>query len=131
MTEDMTQMEAEPGAALPAQSPELAELKEELAKRQEELAALKGQLALAVAKYRGALLASAPELPEEMVAGVTIEEVEASVVRAKEVVERVRHQLEARAQAQRVPAGAPPRTTPDPSTLSPGEKIAYALNKQR
>ena len=122
MTEEMAQMEPAPG---PAQE------KQESDQRQEELAALKAQLALAVAKYRGALLAAAPDLPEEMVAGGTIEEVEASVARARELVERVRKQLEARAQAQRVPAGAPPRTPPDLSALSPGEKIAYALNKQR
>ena len=122
MTEEMAQMESAPG---PAQE------EQERDQRQEELAALKEQLALAVAKYRGALLASAPELPEEMVAGNTIEEVEASLARARGVVERVRKQLEARAQAQRVPAGAPPRTPPDLSALSPGEKIAYALNKQR
>jgi hypothetical protein len=122
MTEEMAQMEPAP---VPA--PE----KQEMDQRQEELAALKAQLALAVARYRGLLLASAPELPEEMVAGDTVEEVEASAARAREVVERVRRQLEARAQAQRVPAGAPPRTQPDLSSLSPGEKIAYALNKQR
>jgi hypothetical protein len=29
-----------------------------------------------------------------------------------------------------VPAGAPPRTAPDLSGLSPADKIAYALSRQ-
>jgi len=42
----------------------------------------------------------------------------------------VRRQLEAQAEAERVPTGAPARTPPDLGALSPQEKIAYALRRQ-
>jgi len=109
----------------------LAQLQQQAAGREQqmgaEMAALKGQLAGAAAKYRALILASAPEVPEELVRGETPEEVEASFAAARDMVEKVRRQLEARAQAQRVPAGAPARTPPDLGAFSPQEKIAYAL----
>jgi len=105
----------------------LAQLQQQM---EGEVAALKEQLAGAAAKYRSLILATAPEVPEELVRGETPEEVEASFAAAREMVEKVRRQLEAKAQAQRVPAGAPARTSPDLGTLSPQKKIAYALSRQ-
>ena len=95
-----------------------------------ERAALNERLARTVARYRTVLLAGSPEVPEEMVKGETVEEVDRSLASAKELVERVRKQLEARGQAERVPAGAPPRRRPDLSALSPQEKIAYGLARR-
>lgn len=105
----------------------LAQLQQQM---EGEVAALKEQIAGAAAKYRALILATAPEVPEELVRGETPEEVEASFTAAREMVEKVRRQLEAKAQAQRVPAGAPARTPPDLGTLSPQKKIAYALSRQ-
>ncbi|MBI2918866.1 MAG: hypothetical protein HYY01_12860 [Chloroflexi bacterium] len=96
-----------------------------------EVKLLQKQLALAVSSYRLALLARFPELPEELVAGDTVEAVDASLTAARGIVERVRVQLEARAAAERVPAGAPARSMADVGGLSPGEKIAYALSRGR
>ena len=110
---------------------ELAQLQQSMAIREEEVegevAALKEKLSSAADKYRALILAGAPEVPEELVKGETPDEVEASFAAAFETVEKVRRQLEAKAQAERVPAGAPARTPPDLGALSPSEKIAYAL----
>ncbi|TET38934.1 MAG: hypothetical protein E3J65_04590 [Dehalococcoidia bacterium] len=110
---------------------ELAQFQQSMAVREEEVkgevAALKEKLSSAAGKYRALILAGAPEVPEELVKGETPDEVEASFAAAREMVEKVRRQLEAKAQAERVPAGAPARTPPDLGALSPSEKIAYAL----
>lgn len=96
-----------------------------------QLARLQGQLALAVSKYRVALLARFPEVPEELVSGETLEAVDASLTAARGIVDKVRAQLDARAAAERVPAGAPARAPADVGALSPAEKIAYALSRGR
>jgi len=119
------------GEELKSQKEVVAELEQQLAAQGEELGRLREELAIAVAKYRHMVLAAAPEVPEEMVKGETIEEIDASLTSARSLVERVRRRLEAEVEAGRVPAGAPPRSAPDLSALSPGEKIAYALARQR
>jgi len=107
---------------------------EQVATREEELesevAVLKEQLSSAAQRYRALILAGASEVPEELVKGETLEEVDASFTAAQQMVAKVRRQLEATAQAERVPAGAPTRTPPDFGALSPQEKIAYALSRQ-
>ncbi len=112
----------------------LAQLQQQMAEREQEaqgeVAALKEQLSGAAAKYRALILATTPEMPEELVRGETPEEVEASFAAAREMVEKVKRQLEAQAEAERVPTGAPARTPPDLGALSPQEKIAYALSHQ-
>ena len=97
---------------------------------QTEVGSLKEQLAAAVASYRTRVLAAEPELPEELVKGDTVAEIDASLAAARALVARVKSQLEAQAAAGRVPTGAPPRAAPDLSALSPREKIAYALTRQ-
>ena len=96
---------------------------------EKEMASLRQQLSSATQKYRALILSAAPEVPEELVKGETPDEVDASFAAAREMVDRVRRQLEAKAAAERVPAGAPARTPPDLSGLSPVEKIAYALSR--
>lgn len=94
-----------------------------------EVASLREKLALAVAKYRTLLLASAPEVPQELVQGETVEAVDASFVAARKIVEGVRQRLEAQRLQERVPAGAPERRGLDLSALSPKDKIARALGR--
>ena len=107
------------------------QLEEESQSHEQELSALKERLATAVAKYRALALASAPDIPEELVQGDTVEEVEASLLQARGIVERVKHQLEAQRAKERVPAGTPLRVGVDLAALPPREKIAYALGKQQ
>ena len=112
----------------------LAQLQQQMAEREQqvdgEVTALREQLSGAAAKYRALILTTAPEVPEELVRGETPQEVEASFAAAREMVEKVKTQLEAQAQSERVPTGAPARTPPDLGALSPQEKIAYALSHQ-
>lgn len=106
---------------------QLSARQQDLEKREAELKGLGEQLSVAVTKYRGLMLAGSPEIPAELVSGKTIAEIEASFQAAREVVGRIRKQLEARLAAERVPPGAPARSAPDLSQLSPREKIAHAL----
>jgi hypothetical protein len=107
----------------------IAQLEQGIASRDSEMAAIKESLSGAVAKYRAVLLATAPEVPAELVKGESIAEIDASLEQARGIVSKVRQQLEAEAEANKVPAGAPERTPQDLSALSPAEKIAYALRK--
>jgi hypothetical protein len=107
----------------------IAQLEQGIASRDDELTSMKQTLSGAVAKYRSAVLASAPGIPEELVKGKSVDEIDASLELARGIVSRVRQQLEVEAEADKVPAGAPPRTPQDVSALSPAEKIAYALRK--
>ena len=97
--------------------------------RDSEISGLKQQVELAVGRYRSALIAAAPDLPEELVNGNTIEELDRSVESARKIVEKVASRIEARAPEARVPSGAPARRPADFSGLSPREKILYAINK--
>ena len=109
----------------------LAHLEEGINSRDTELAALKKSLADTVARYRTAALAAAPGVPAELVRGETVEEIETSLSAARDIVAGVRQQIDAEIAARTVPAGAPQRTPPDLSTLSPAQKIAHAIARMR
>ena len=47
-----------------------------------------------MAKYRAALLATAPEVPAELVKGESIAEIDASLEQARGIVSKVRQQLD-------------------------------------
>ena len=113
---------------------EAADAQARAASASEETASLRAQLDEAAergrygaAKYRELALSSDPSLPEELIDGDSVEAVEASVEGARAMVGRIRSHLEARSQASRVPAGAPPRSAPDFSAMTPQEKIRYGL----
>lgn len=110
---------------------ELAEGRKALAQAQREQEALQAELSLALGKYRASLLAGAPEVPEELVQGESVADVDASFRQAKGLVERVRQQVEATLNRERVPAGAPLRRAADTSALPPAEKIALGLRQMR
>ena len=95
------------------------------------LAGVREQLTQAVERYRSTLLASAPEVPEGLVHGATVEEADASFAQAKELVQSIRGRVEASMARERVPVGSPTRTGLDFSSLSPREKIAYALTRRQ
>ena len=69
-----------------------------------------------------------PALPPELIAGETVEAVDASVEHARALAGRVRTHIESRAEAARVPAGAPERRASDVSALTPEQKIRYGLS---
>jgi hypothetical protein len=107
----------------------IAQLEQGIASRDSEMAATRESLSGAVVKYRAAVLASVPEIPAELVKGDSIDEIDASLEQARGIISKVRQQLEAEAEANKEPTGAPERTPQDLSALSPAEKIAYALRK--
>ena len=99
-------------------------------RRDEEMDGVNARLAQAVELYRVSLLASEPDVPEEMVQGSTVEVVQESLARVRQMVEQVRGRLEARASLERTPLGVPARSAPDLSALSPQEKILVGLSSR-
>lgn len=95
--------------------------------RERETGQLHDRLAGAISLYRTALLAAEPDVPEDLVQGATVEELETSMALARRMVEQVRSQLEAKESQERFPLGAPVRTGPNLSALTPQEKILRGL----
>ncbi len=106
---------------------EVAILKQAVAESEEQLTGINQSLTEAVASYKALVTQSNPEVLEELITGDTIEAINESLEKAKTLVSSVRQGLEAEIAAGKVPAGAPVRTPPDLSALSPREKINYAI----
>jgi len=83
----------------------------------------------AVAKYATMAKALNPTIPEDMISGETIEELDASVEKAKGLVSSVKKTMETEASAAKVPAGAPTRgeTT---EGMSSRDKIAAGIQQK-
>jgi len=88
-------------------------------------------LANAVSAYKTAVAQANPDVLDELISGDSIEAINQSVEHAQCFISRVKQGLEAEAARTRVPAGAPQRTPPDLSALSPREKIQYAIGGKR
>lgn len=108
------------GDAATAAAAEAGTLREQLAE-----AAQRAQAS--AERYRDLVVRTEPALPADLIAGDTIDAVDASVEAARTMVGHVRSHIEAQSQAGRVPAGAPPRSAPDVGALSPEQKIRYGL----
>lgn len=103
----------------------------ELAALRERSDALESTVRGSAGRYRALVLERSPELPEELITGDTVDEIDQAIDRARETVSKVRGHLETHAQATRVPVGSPPRSAPDYSTLSPEQKIARGIEQRR
>ena len=110
---------------------ELTTLKASVAESEEKFTSLNGSLETTINAYREVLLTANQNIPQELITGTTIDELNASVEKAATLVSQVRESIEAEIAAGRVPAGAPPRTPQDLSALSAREKIEYAVSKSR
>lgn len=110
---------------------QIAALKQSLAELEPRLTDLEESLAQAVSSYRALVIKSNPGLPEESIAGDSIEEIDDSLTNAQAFIDKVRQELEAEIAATKIPAGAPQRTPVDLSALSPREKIQYAIGERR
>jgi len=84
----------------------------------------------AVAKYLTMAKALNPTIPEGIISGETIEEIDQSIDKGKAIVEAVKKAMETEAAATRVPAGAPTRGAIPTEGMSPKEKIAYAIQQK-
>ena len=110
---------------------QIAALKQSLAELDQRLTELDNSLSQAVSSYRALVVKSSPGVPEELIAGDSIEAIDRSVEDAQTLIDKVRKELEAEIAGARVPAGAPQRTPLDLSALSPREKIQYAIGERR
>jgi multidrug resistance efflux pump len=90
-----------------------------------EAAAQRAQTA--AERYRDLVVRTEPSLPADLIAGSDVDAIDGSVTAAREIVGGVRSHIETQAQAGRVPAGAPPRSAPDLSALTPEQKIKHGL----
>jgi chromosome segregation ATPase len=106
---------------------EIATLKQAVAESNDKLNLLNESLNQAVASYKALAIQSNPDVPEELVTGDSIEAITDSLASAKELISKIRKGMEAEISLVRVPVGAPERTAPDLSALSPREKIQYAI----
>jgi hypothetical protein len=110
---------------------EVADATAEAATLREQLDRAHERLRTTAARYRDLVVRSEPALPPELIAGDDIDAIDATAEAARKTVARLRAQLEDEAQQRRVPAGAPPRSRPDLSGLSPEQKIRVGLAQRR
>ena len=93
----------------------------------EQVNAATGRAKSSAERYRDLVVRTEPALPADLISGGDVDAIDASVTAAREIVGRVRSHIEAQAQAGRVPAGAPSRSAPDLSALTPEQKIRHGL----
>ena len=105
----------------------VAELEQTVSEANEKFTQANDSLAMAVASYKALVVKSNPEVLEHLITGDTIDNINNSLETAKTLITKVREGLEAEVAMAKVPAGAPLRTPPDLSALSPREKIQYAI----
>lgn len=102
----------------------------ELARTQCEAEEMRARIAEAAVKYRDARLASAPEVPQELVpAAESLADIDEAFEAARSVTAQLRQRIEDERQSSRVPVGAPARRAADLSALSASEKIRLGLQQ--
>ena len=109
----------------------ITELEQAVAGSEGKLTTIQNSLAEAVAGYKAMVVQANPEVLEELVTGDTVDSINDSLNKAKTLVSRVRQGLETEISGAKIPAGAPQRTPPDLSALSPREKIQYAIGGKK
>lgn len=109
---------------------EIAGLKQTGLETEKRLTVANDSLSKAVGSYKTAVVRSNPEVVEELINGDTIASIDDSLSRAKDLVSKVRLGVQNEISLAKVPAGAPERTSPDLSALSPREKIQYGIGKK-
>ena len=113
--------------AIASKDSDIASLEQSKDELEERLTTISDSLAEAVASYKTMVVQANPEVIEELISGDSIESINESLVKARALVSKVRQGVEAEISLAKVPAGAPVRTSPDLSALSPREKIQYAI----
>ena len=112
-----------------ARDSEIVTFKQGVVESADKFTSLQESLSQAVSTYKTAVAQANPGVPGELITGDTIASIDQSLESAKTLVAQVRTTIEAEIAAGKVPAGAPARTPPDLSALSPREKIQYAISK--
>jgi len=117
--------------ALAERDGQISTLKRSVAELETQMNGLKDGQSQAIASYRALVIKSNPELPEELISGDSVEEIDKSLAGARALIDRVRQRLETEIAGAKIPAGSPLRTAADLSALSPQEKIQYAMGERR
>jgi hypothetical protein len=89
------------------------------------------ELKQAVASYRTTLAKENPDILPELLSGETIEALDMSLAKAKQLTEKVKASLEEKAHEIHIPTGAPERSPLDVESLSSTEKIKEGINRIR
>ncbi|MFA5078400.1 MAG: hypothetical protein WC541_02830 [Dehalococcoidia bacterium] len=108
----------------------LGESRKSLEEKTGECDRLKSALDDAVSAYRRLAVSTSPLYSDDIISGRSIEEIDASIKKVNGLVKKMRSSLEAELKELTVPAGAPERSAPDTSGLSPREKIKQGLEKK-
>jgi chromosome segregation ATPase len=141
--EQLQEQVAEAEARESTRTAEIAELRRQVAAQEESMAAqaieledvrravAEAQAATreAVGRVRQSILDREPDLPQELVAGETVADLDESASQARQTVAQIRQHLEQQAQSLRVPAGAPVRVAADVSGMTASEKIRAGLKQ--
>jgi molecular chaperone GrpE (heat shock protein) len=106
---------------------EIENLKHAGKELEERCRTLEKSLTDAVTGYKALVIKSNPDIIDDLINGDTIESINESLEKARTLVSRIRQGMEDEISKVKVPAGAPERSSPDLSTLSPAEKIRYAI----
>lgn len=77
--------------------------------------------------YRELLLSQHPGIEPEMLHGENIAAINASLAKAREIRAKIKQSVLQELAQNHVPSGAPGRQPPETTTLSPREKINYAV----
>ena len=108
----------------------LGEAKKSLDVKTGECDRLKAALDDAVSAYRRLAVSASPLYSDDVISGGSIEEIDASIKKINGLVKKMRSSLEAELRELTIPAGAPERSAPDTSGLSPREKIKQGLDRK-
>ena len=122
---------AELDTLLAQKDEELNAANSRIAELDEKVADTSNTLSQAVDSYKALAIKSNPGVVEELIGGENIEEINASVEKAKTLVVKVKQGIEEDAARIKIPAGAPQRKPIDLSALSPREKIQYAIGGKK
>ena len=109
----------------------IAEMEQAVADSNNKLSKVNESLNLAISSYKALVVQSNLDVPDELIAGDSIEAVNNSLTSARELISKVRSGIEAEISSAKVPAGAPQRAPIDLSALSPREKIQYAIGGKK
>jgi hypothetical protein len=109
----------------------LSEANKSLDARTGDYDRLKAVLDDTVSAYRKLAISSSPLYSDDIISGNSVEEIDASIKKVNGLVKKMRSTLEAELKDLTIPAGAPERSAPDLSGLSPRDKIKYGIQDKK
>ena len=126
LTARVTELEGQ----LTAKDTALSEAKKTLDAQAQDFGVIKMGYDEAMSAYRKLAVSSSPIFSEDLITGSTIAEVDASMKKVTGLAEGIKAKLEAELKAIVIPAGAPERSVPDTSGMSPREKIKAGIQNK-